>query len=96
MEGLTMFKITSKEWEKRQKDHKSIIDGKKYILVYDNGTCLKPVEIDDTEGKELRTYQFEECYLTYNVLAWDQEDALKIALSCGHSERLIQNMRLKE
>ncbi|WP_154695074.1 hypothetical protein, partial [Clostridium botulinum] len=76
-----LFKITSKQWEKTSKDYKSVIDGVKYI--YKNNE-LEPVEIDDIKGNELRTYLFEECYITYSVLAWNIEDAERIAKDCGH------------
>ncbi|NFH40734.1 hypothetical protein [Clostridium sporogenes] len=85
-----LFKITSKQWQKTSKDYKSVINGVKYIYK-NNG--LEPVEIDDINGNELRTYLFEECYITYNVLAWNVQDAERIAKDCGHIK--VENLRLK-
>lgn len=85
-----LFKITSNQWEKTSKDYKSVINGVKYI--YKNNE-LEPVEIDNINGNELRTYLFEECYITYSVLAWNTEDAEKIAKDCGHIN--VENLRLK-
>jgi hypothetical protein len=39
------LEVTREKWKKTHKDYKSIIKGQKYMLVYDNGTCLKPVKI---------------------------------------------------
>lgn len=41
-----MKTITKKEWIKKNKDYKSIINGQKYILTMtDKGTALVPVEL---------------------------------------------------
>ena len=48
-------KITQKEWSKAQKDSKTIIDGVHYMMFLDDekGTILAPVEITESEDKEV-------------------------------------------
>lgn len=47
--------ITKKEWDKTQKDSKTIIDGTHYMMFLDDdkGTILAPVEVTESEDKEV-------------------------------------------
>jgi hypothetical protein len=47
--------ITKKEWDKAQKDSKTIIDGTHYMMFLDDekGTILAPVEVTESEDKEV-------------------------------------------
>lgn len=90
-----MKKITSREWNRIGADYRSIIEGRHYVLEYDPqyGTCLAPVEIDDTDGLEKSLYTFEELFLTYQVNAYTEEEARNIAVSSGHSLALMKNFQ---
>ena len=53
--------ITKKEWNKKHKDFKSMIDGVPYIMMYDDktGTHLVPVKIVDESVNEAKRGEFE-------------------------------------
>ena len=53
--------ITKKEWNKKHKDFKSMIDGVPYIMMYDDktGTHLVPVKIVDESIEEAKKGEFE-------------------------------------
>ena len=40
-----MKTITKKEWQQLPSGYKSIMHGERYMLTYDNGTCLAPVNV---------------------------------------------------
>jgi hypothetical protein len=87
-----MFRITSNQWQKTGKDYKSIINGTKYIM---KDCALIPVEIDNINGQELKSYLFDEFGITYSVLGWNIEDAKRIIKDCGHIEKYVNNIRIK-
>lgn len=41
-----MRTITKKEWVETHKDFRSVINGQRYVMMYDNGTCLVPVKVE--------------------------------------------------
>lgn len=86
-----MFKITKNQWEKMSDDYRSVINGVKYIMSY--GCSLVPVEIAE-DGNELRIHLFEDGVITYSVLAWNFQDAIRTAKENGHKN--ISNLRLKK
>lgn len=90
-----MRKITSREWNRIGAEYRSVLDGQKYILVYDRqyGTCLEPVQIDDSDGQEKSLFTFEELFLTYKVNAYTEEEARNIAVSSGHCLALMKNLQ---
>lgn len=88
-----MQKITSREWAHIGSDYKSEINGQKMILKYGNGTCLIPVEIDDSNGLEQGVYSFNEFGIGYTVLAYTEEEALRIIKDSGHAMRLVADFK---